>query len=178
MVLAHMFPADQESWREFAEVVAEEGHTALTFNFRGYKPSGGEMEISKIDRDVEAVLRYLCDSGVSGVFLFGASMGGTASVKVAARQDVLGVATLSAPTEFRGLEALAEVGQVTAPKLFIAAEDDGDAQKSAAAYFDAAVQPRLLEIYAGNEHGTRLLEGRHATNVRERLLEFLEVFTP
>ena len=99
-------------------------------------------------------------------------------MKVAARQDILGVATLSAPAEFMGLEGLAEVGQVTAPKLFIAAENDRDAQKSAAAYFDAAPQPRMLEIYTGNEHGTELLEGPRSSKLQERLLEFLKVYTP
>ena len=178
VVLAHMQPTDQESWGDFAETVAQQGYTALTFNFRGYAPSGGEREISKLDLDVEAAVDFLLGRGAKGIFLIGASMGGTASVKYASREGVLGVVALSAPTEFQGLEGLEDAGEVTGPKLFIAAEGDRSAQQAAAAYYEATPEPRILEIYTGSDHGTNLLEGSHATQVRGRLLEFLEIYSP
>ena len=81
-------------------------------------------------------------------------MGGTASVKYASREGVLGVAALSAPTEFEGLEALEGASNVVGPKLFIAAEGDRSAQQAAAAYYEATSEPRILEIYTGSDHGT------------------------
>ena len=178
VVLSHMQPTDQESWAAFAETAAQQGYTALTFNFRGYAPSGGEREISKLDVDVEAAVDFLLGRGAKGIFLIGASMGGTASVKYASREGVLGVAALSAPTEFQGLEALEDAGDVVGPKLFIAAEGDRSAQQAAAAYYEASSEPRILEVYTGSDHGTSLLEGTHAAQVTGRLLEFMEIFSP
>ena len=65
IVLAHMQPADQSSWFEEAETLADEGYRALTFNFRGYCPggdagcSGGETDLAMLWRDVQAAVRYL-----------------------------------------------------------------------------------------------------------------------
>ena len=178
VVLSHMQPADQESWASFAETAAREGYTALTFNFRGYAPSGGEREIAKLDTDVEAAVDFLLSRGAKGIFLIGASMGGTASVKYASREGVLGVAALSAPTEFQGLEALDGASGVVGGKLFIAAEGDRSAQQAAAAFYEATPEPRILEIYTGSDHGTSLLEGAHGAQVTGRLLEFMEIFSP
>ena len=41
VILAHMRPADMSSWFDFARVLADEGYTAVAFNFRGYGESGG-----------------------------------------------------------------------------------------------------------------------------------------
>ena len=56
VILAHMFPADQGSWQNFARELAEEGYMALTFDFRGYGSSQGPREIDQIDKDVEGAL--------------------------------------------------------------------------------------------------------------------------
>lgn len=178
VALAHMYPADQASWAPFAETLAGEGYTAFTFNFRGYPPSGGEKEIPLIDADLEGAVRFLEQRGAAGVFLVGASMGGTEAVKVAARRPVLGVVAVSAPTEFRGLSALGDMARVSAPTLFMAAEDDRGAQVAASTLFDEARQPRLLEVFTGDEHGTDLLYGRFSGQVQERIRAFLAAYTP
>lgn len=178
VVMAHMAPADQESWAVFAETLAAEGYSVFTFNFRGYPPSDGEKETPRIDADLEGALRYLEGRGASQFFLVGASMGGTAAVKVAAGRPVLGVVAISAPLEFQGLRALESDALLTVPSLFIAAEDDRTAQQSAAALFEATAQPRLLEIYAGGEHGTDLVYGRYGDLVQTRILGFLARYSP
>jgi pimeloyl-ACP methyl ester carboxylesterase len=38
VVLSHMLPADQRSWFDFADRLAEQGYLVLTFDFRGYCP--------------------------------------------------------------------------------------------------------------------------------------------
>ena len=40
IVLAHMLPADESSWYEFAIFLSQRGYKALTFDFRGYCPGG------------------------------------------------------------------------------------------------------------------------------------------
>ena len=177
VALAHMRPSDQESWAPFAERLAEEGYAAFTFNFRGYAPSGGDKDAGLIDLDLGGALDYLAARGVERPVLVGASMGGTAAIKVAANRDVAGVVALSAPREIEGLSAADYVAGVEEPKYFMVAEDDTDARLDGAALYDASPEPRYFEVFVGGEHGTELVYGRHSELVQGRILELLELFT-
>ena len=165
VILAHMYPADQTSWFPLARKLAAEGYLALTFDFRGYGESGGEKVISEIDRDLEGAYRFLRPK-VKKVFLVGASMGGTAAIRVAADNPTAGVVSLSAPVAFRGLDAAQAIRRVEAPCLFVAAEGDGYATTAAKEFNKAAKSPeRLLLILPGTEHGTRLFDGPEGPKV-------------
>ena len=174
VILAHMYPADQKSWFPLARKLAKEGYLALTFDFRGYGESGGEKVISEIDRDLEGAYRFLGPK-VKKVFLVGASMGGTASIRVAAENPTAGVVSLSAPMAFRGLDAREAILKIEVPCLFVAAEGDGSAA-AAAKEFNKAVKSRdrLLLIVPGPEHGTRLFDSPSGTKVEEAILDFLK----
>ena len=178
VVLLHMFPSDQTSWRAFAETLAGKGFLALTVNFRGYGASGGTKDIALIDRDVEAAVDFLRGRGEERIVLVGASMGGTAAMVVGARREaIVGVAALSAPPEFGGLDAKDAVGKLTAPTLFIAARDDGSAADSAQRFAEAAVaagSDASTQLLPGREHGTQLLGADDGDEVTRRLLEFIE----
>ena len=185
IVLAHMFPADQSSWWGFAQVLEQEGYMALSFNFRGYgqgeSKSEGGKEIGIIDRDVQAAMRFLGEQGASTIFLAGASMGGTAALKVAADAPVAGVIGLSPPVEFRGL-TLEDV-RIETPVLLMAAAGDGSAVNSINKMIDEGIVggPGLTKrvIYeTGQDHGTNILEGEHGENAREQALRFLEAHSP
>lgn len=176
VVLAHMRPSDQESWAPLAETLAEEGYSAFTFNFRGYAPSGGDRELGLIDLDLGGALDYLATLGVERPVLVGASMGGTAAVKVAANRDVAGVIAYSAPKDIEGLSAVEFIDRATAPLLVVVAEDDTSARLDGAAIYDAANEPKLFEVYTGGEHGTDLVFGQHSELVEARILEFLEIY--
>ena len=177
VVLAHMRPADQESWKPFAERLAAEGYAAFTFNFRGYSPSGGDKDIGLIDLDLGGALDYLATLGVQQPVLVGASMGGTAAVKVAANRDVAGIFALSAPAAIEGLSAADYVAEVEEPKFFMVAEDDLSARTDGAALYDASSGQKFYEVFTGSEHGTDLVYGRHSELVQGRIVEFLEQFT-
>ena len=175
VILAHMRPADQSSWYPFATELAETGDfTVLTFDFRGYGESTGEKQFDRIDTDLEAAYEYMRDTlGVGTIYLVGASMGGTASLVVAARLPVAGVISISSPGQFPPLDAVETVSDITAPKLFITAEDDVPAFRSQEEFWEAAQEPKAQQIYDGDEHGTALLDGPHALDLRARLLSFL-----
>ena len=177
VVLAHMRPSDQESWAAFAERLADEGFAAFTFNFRGYSPSGGDQDIGQIDLDLGGALDYLATRGVEQPVLVGASMGGTAAVKVAANRDVAGIFVLSAPAAIDGLSAADYVANVEEPKFFMVAEDDISARTDGAALYDASSGQRFYEVFTGGEHGSDLVYGRHSELVQGRIVEFLEQFT-
>ena len=176
MVLAHMFPSDQTSWWEFAKVLAESDYLALTLDFRGYGESGGDKEISLIDRDLESALKFLEEEGASTFFLVGASMGGTASLKVGARHGarVAAIVSLSAPMKFKGLDVTSE--RVLVPVLLMATEGDGSAKNSLKLMSDNGIigdQSETILYSEGDDHGTDILDGRNGDAAREKILDFL-----
>lgn len=174
VVLAHMLPNDQRAWFPFARELAQNGYAAFTFDFRGFGNSPGDRDLDKLDEDLTAAIGYLRDRGKERIFLLGASMGGTASLVVAASQPVQGVVAISAPAEFESQNALEAVVAVSAPKLFIASEGDESAAISLEELLEAANAPKDAEVYPGNAHGTALFESEHSAAVRERILEFLD----
>ena len=177
VVLSHMRPADQESWWPFARVLRDKDFQALTFDFRGYRDSQGEVDISAIGTDVEAALNFLKDRGASRVFLVGASMGGTASLKVAARTDVAGVVTLSAPPSVDGVDATPDLRDISAPKLFIAARDDGFYARSASLFEQRTDEPRERHLVEGAAHGTDMLSGDSGPRAQGLILDFLRRYS-
>jgi pimeloyl-ACP methyl ester carboxylesterase len=175
VVLAHEFPKEQSAWKAFAEKLAAMGIDALTFDFRGYPTSGGDFDATKIDIDLEYAVRFIGSRDYAKVYVFGASMGGTAAIKVASRLDIAGLVTLSAPDAFMGLDAREDVAAVTGPKLFLAAEGDGGAP-DAVEFFAAQAQPPFdTIIFPGGEHGTDILRGDAGADLETALLTFLEV---
>lgn len=179
IVLAHMYPADQTSWHDTAQRLAQQGYLALTFDFRGYGKSEGSKDIRWLDRDVSAAIGAVAEAGAARVLLVGASMGGTAclvaadTAQISSRVVLTGVATLSAPVEFKGLSAVEAVPKLQMPLLFIAAEDDAGAG-GAGELRGLSGGAGELQIVPGDDHGTDLLEGAQADRVWELLLGFID----
>jgi len=178
VVFAHMYPNDQRAWWGFASEAAGQGYATLTFDFRGYGETGGSKDIALIDRDLAAAVRYLRENGYQRVILVGASMGGTAALRVAARDEfeglVAGVVAVSAPQAFQGLVALDDVADIKVPMLFVASEGDGVAFESLEALYDSATGPKEQQVYSGDAHGTVLLEGGHAAEFKALILGFFQ----
>ena len=187
VVLAHMLPADQTSWFEFADRLGGLGYRVLTFDFRGYCPGGdagcskGTKDIRSIWQDEAGAVGFLQTLGVRGVALVGASMGGTASLVVAANetQTVQAVVTLSAPESIGGLSAGPDVIQAaTAAKLFIAGNGDGVAAQTAQAFYDESQPPKRVEILTTADHGTDILEGGQAEVATNLIAGWLDRYLP
>jgi pimeloyl-ACP methyl ester carboxylesterase len=183
VVLAHMQPADQSSWFDFADQLAAMGYRTLTFDFRGYCPGGdagcsqGDNDVSAIWQDVAGAVGFLRTEGVKRIGLVGASMGGTASLIYASQSgsDIDAVVTLSAPAAIEGLTAGPDVLQtVDAAKLFLAGNVDGNAAATAQAFFAEALQPKRVETLTTADHGTDILEGNQAENARNLITNWLE----
>ncbi len=173
IVFAHTYRADQRSWTAFAAEMARAGFRTLTFDFRGYGESGGAQDVAAIDRDLEGAYRFVLGRKIRPVYLVGASMGGTAALIVAARVPVAGVATLSAPGSFQGLDAAAAVPKLTARALFLAAESDTAAASAAKQFAAQVAAPKTLLLVPGAEHGTALLDGPQSVVVKQALRTFL-----
>lgn len=187
VVLSHMRPADQRSWFDFAQRLADQGYLVLTYDFRGYCPgdgggcSEGDLDIGAIWQDVLGAVDFVRSRGATTVALVGASMGGTASLVAAAQQgtnaDV--VVTLSAPTAIERLVADAAILQrVTANKLFVAGVGDSAAEVAAQDLYAIAPPPKRVEIVPANDHGTDLLTGSQGEAVRRLVETYLAQFAP
>jgi dienelactone hydrolase len=179
VVLAHMRAADQRSWFDFADRLADEGYQVLTFDSRGTCPGGdggcsqGGADVSSMWQDVVGAVEYLRSRGVERVGLVGASQGGTASLVAAAQPgvDPRAVITLSAPTEIDGLAVTPELlSSITASKLFLAGVGDAPAAASAQTLSEVAPPPKRLVILPADDHGTDLLTGNRGEEVK-RLIE-------
>jgi esterase/lipase len=175
VVLAHEFPHDQTAWTEYAQELAAEGIDALTFDFRGYGETGGEKDIAKIDLDLEAAARFIGSRDYEEVYVFGASMGGTATLKVAARLELAGVATLSAPHMVMGLDASEDVALIEEPKFFVATSGDADGAYAqlVETFMSLASEPKSSVVHGGSEHGTDILRGENGEELKRELLLFL-----
>ena len=175
VILAHMRPADQTSWFPFATRLAGSGDfTVLTFDFRGFGASGGDKAFDRMDADLASAYTYMRDTlRIGKVFLVGASIGGTASLVVGARVTVAGVVSISSPAQFENMDALGATPRIAAPTLFIASRDDVSALRSLDELVAAALGPKDQQVYDGNAHGTDLFESPHASELEQRLIDFL-----
>ena len=175
IILSHMFPTDQTSWFEFAEILKENDYTVLTYDFRGYGKSEGPKDVSKLDIDLTAALAYIKQYDPELIYLMGGSMGGTASLFVASQERIDGVISFSSPEEWEGISAISVMGEIIAPKLFIASKGDTGAANSAAEMYEKSMEPKQLEILDGDSHGTFIFEEEpeNAEKLKEIVLFFL-----
>ena len=74
VILAHMYPADQSDWTDFAQVLAAHGYQALTFDFRGFTESEGTSGTEFAGTDLLAAYQFMRPR-VSQIFIAGASLG-------------------------------------------------------------------------------------------------------
>lgn len=173
VILAHMRPADMTSWFDFARLLADEGYTALAFNFRGYGQSESDDQAEfSVAEDVRAAINAANESGAEEVFVVGASMGGTGAVVAAASNDIAGIVTLSAPDVFEEVDAVSWADDVEAPMLLIAADDDGTAAEDALAIAAASNQEPEVVVLSGGQHGTNLF-AEHNDELTRLILDFL-----
>lgn len=174
VVLSHMFPTDQTSWAGLAQKIAALGYLVLTYDFRGYGQSGAQVQVDQIDKDLRAAVAFIREGGAEKIVLVGASMGGTATVKVAAEDSgIAAVVVWSSPLAFRGLTTeLSEVATLTIPALFLGAEAD-PATADTARMSEAAPNAALF-IYGGNSHGTFALGTPQGIEVETKLLSFIQ----
>jgi alpha/beta superfamily hydrolase len=175
VILSHMYPTDQTSWFDFAEMLKENGYIILTYDYRGYGKSGGSQDVSKLVIDLTAALTFIKQYDPELIYLMGGSMGGTASLVVAAEERIDGVISFSSPAEFEGISSISVIGDIVAPKLFIASQGDEGATQSATEMFEKSMEPKSLEILDGNSHGTFIFEEEpeNAEKVKEIVLNFL-----
>ena len=169
VILAHMVDSDLCEWLPYAERLRALGRRVLIFDF-GLDLVG----------DVAGAADELRLEGATKIVLVGGSMGGTASLVAASliTPAVDGVASLSGPAAFKGMDAAAASKQLTVPVLYMAAESDQsrpfDFPRDARAMFAACPsRHKQLLIVQGTDHGSDLLSGPAAAQARAVLESFI-----
>ncbi|MBA3366666.1 MAG: alpha/beta fold hydrolase [Actinobacteria bacterium] len=176
VALGHESDSDLCSWMPFARKLAAAGLRVLALNHRGHG-SSGDARLSanrrRLDLDFAAAVSVLRSRGVDRVFLGGASMGGTGAVVAAAAfpKSVAGVVSVSAPTRFSTLDALAQARKLQVPALYLVAREDEPFATDARALHDASASPdKRLVVTDGASHGTGLLRDAHTAELVTRFV--------
>ena len=180
-MLAHQANADQSAWYPFAAELASQRYVVLTFNFRGFCPgeesgcSPGKFDPPSAPEDLEGAVAFLKDQGVDKLFVVGASMGGTAALVPLPRR-IDGIVAVSAPEEFRGLQAR-PAGLKKIPTLFIAGREDPGAADAAQSLYERAPDPKQILLVSSEAHGAFLLDDPDTgAEVEQALLDFLDLY--
>jgi pimeloyl-ACP methyl ester carboxylesterase len=177
LVLGHQLGSDLCEWLPQARAFAKRGYRVLAFDFAGFGDSQHGPADSRVDTDVVAAAAELRRRGVDRIVLVGSSMGGTAVLSAATRirPPVAGVVSLSGPSTFGGVDAMAAMRRLRVPLLLVAAADDHPFLEQARELRDAArVRDKRLLVIPGGGHGTSLLEfGEDAPRVRAAVQGFI-----
>jgi dienelactone hydrolase len=182
VVLSHMIRSDQQPWWWMASVLADHGIMTLTYDQRGTCPGGpagcsaGTLDPGATDQDILGAVDYLRSRGADRVIIGGASLGGTASLWVAAKhpEAVDGVFTLSAVPFFPPFDITGKViAAIGDPKLFVAGERDPSAGPYVAGWKRAARPPVQAVVLPTSTHGTDLFaDPDFSVRVRSVVLRF------
>lgn len=178
IIFSHQYNHDQASWKPLVDKFVEQGYAVLTYNFRGYPPSAGKVDIANIGHDLKAAIGFAKEHGASHVALISASMGGIATVPAAVEAKPVAYVLVSSPAAFGGLEATDEALKAAdAAKLFINSENDpavGDTRHMA----EVAKEPKAIEIYPSAMHGTDLFGTPKGAEILQRIVGFIDETMP
>ena len=168
----------KRGWEDMADLVSQNGASALTYQWRGCRSSGSvdEVEIQKFVDDLRGAIVFMRAQGAKKLILAGASLGGCASAKLAVESKADGLIVIASPPEISqwGFEIDAANMNADIPKLFITAEnDDTVSADKTRSLFDLAAEPREWQTYPGTAHGTDLFETENGDELQQRILDFI-----
>lgn len=174
IVLGHQSGSDLCEWVPYARRLAARGYFVFAFDFRGHGFSRYGREI-RLGGDVTAAVKAVRRLGKRSVVVVGASMGGVAAVVGAANAQppLDAVVSLSAPADFRGIDAVRAARRLRVPVLYVAADGDQGGRFAADArrlYAATAATAKRLEIVGGDAHGIAMLRD---ANVRGLVEQFV-----
>ena len=180
VICSHMLHTSKIIWggSGIPQRLAVLGYQVLAYDFRGNGDSAGSVDVLALDVDLRAAVDFVHQQGATKIVLLGASMGGTASLKVAAEEQVTAVISLSGPQEFGVNVSDNEVKAIKAPKLFLASEDDDSFVTDARHMYAIATPPKEIHIYPGNAHGTDLFGGDNGDEPAQLVLHFITQYAP
>ena len=158
--------ADQKTWQQYASQLAAQGVALLTFDERGVGETGGARNDAQMDKDLGIAVQLVKSRDYPLVYVF--SVGaepGVAAIKVAAREDLAGLATYSA-----GAAGRADIAGVKEAKLFMAPEANSEATAAVNTLAQAAAEPIRRVVLSTNPSGNDPLTSPQA---KQALFDFV-----
>lgn len=173
VIFSNMSGSTKGEWRRVAEFFAANGLAAITYDYREGITNLSENAANGY-LDLQAVYTFAINEvGVQEVFLIGASMGGPITVHGALGLDVAGIALISAPIGARSaMTSVEEIQSLDTAWLFVNTRND-DFYNETIEMHDAANDPKTLQIYSGNAHGTGIFTTEDGEDLLKLLLDFV-----
>jgi hypothetical protein len=169
IIFSNMDTNDQSEWDRIVNDLISDRYMILTYDYF--------QHMDDQSRTLEDAISFVCGSGVKKIILIGASRGGVASIKVAARHInndcIAGVVAFSAPIEYEGTVFYRkdELSRIKIPKLLINSEND-DGANDTRKMFEIFDDPKELLFYPGEAHGTKLFD-KERESILEKLQDFI-----
>ena len=177
ILLTHSSTENQNSWNHFVDMLSEQGHTVMTFNFRGTSPSDGQKNENQFDIDINGALSWLQSRGVRGLVIIGSGEGASAAIKFNSTQGVIGVIALSPHLNLGELSISSILSGIDNPILFVVSEEDKPARKAASDMFNTPHRGVwAISIFRGDASGAELVNPDLNEDVPEHIIQYLEDF--
>jgi len=175
LVLLHMDGRSSEDWKHFAEKMSKDGFHVLALDLRGHGkstrlPGGKTLAYENLDetqyqlmvKDVGAAVTFLrtrTSANPDAIALVGASVGANLAIRYAATDPkISSVVLLSPGLDYKGLSSEDAVDRYGVRPLFIAvSREDNFAAKSSLVLDSTAKGIKLLKIFTGAGHGTKMM---------------------
>ncbi len=157
IIFSNMDTNEQNEWKPLIGKLISDRYMGLTYDYPEFMD-----DQSKI---LEEVISFVYTLGAKKIFLIGASRGGVASIKVAARHSnnerIVGLIAISAPIEYEGIVFYSsdELKAISIPKLLLNSEKDSGYEDTLKMY-EIFNKPKELILYSGDAHGTELFENQ------------------
>jgi esterase/lipase len=168
IIFSNMDTNNQHEWNPVIDKLISKRYMGLTYNYPEHQDDQADV--------LEEVISFSISVGAKKIILIGASRGGVASIKVAARHvnnnGIVGVVAISAPIEYEGTVFYShdELHGIKIPKLLLNSEEDDGAEDSRK-MFEIFCEPKELLFYPGNAHGTEIFD-----NERESVIMKINSF--
>ena len=174
VVFSHMYGTTQSIWYDLAGRLAAQGHTVLTFDFRGVGTSSGRLVIANVYRDTLAAVKFIRTRNPRKIVVMGASMGGTSSIIAAGQTKVDGLVVIASGMMFEGLNVPPHLPNLRMPKLFIVGSRDAPFYNSVKTMYARTPQPKQLIVIPTGLHGTYMFRNtRHRDTIYQAIFTFL-----
>ncbi|MEW5745783.1 MAG: alpha/beta hydrolase [Nitrospirota bacterium] len=155
IIFSNMDTNEQNEWNPIISDLISDRYMGLTYDYPEHMDDQSEV--------LEEVISFARGSGAKKIVLVGASRGGVASIKVAARHvnndSIIGIVAISAPIEYEGTVFYSndELRAIKIPKLLLNSEKDGGAEDNRK-MIEIFREPKELIFYSGDAHGTELFD--------------------
>ena len=193
VLLLHMMPSTKESFKEFSEILAENGFSSLAIDLRGHGESTQTLEGKKLDYryfsdwehqqsiyDLESASEFLENQGFlkENQYLVGASIGANLALEFGSlNPEIKKIILISPGLNYRGLSSQTFLKKITSSQelLFISSKKDFYAYESSKKLASDCLKLKISckEIYLeGKSHGTDIF--KENKEIYQKLILFLK----